>query len=311
VAAPYFADFQRETGTGLLITERIAYGHGDILPFQPKCMDHALPDPLLYYRATLSALARLAAAHKAGRLSPEAEESFPFSADIAETEDPIPYDEPQLREVVGNYAVFAAQCAHLLPAELCASDFIAKVERDALHLLRHERTIKRYMHADSDFIALSHFNAHIDNAWFRRLPSGALDCGLMDWQRARQMNLAYAIWGCLSGANLQVWAHLDELLHQFANELHVHGGPRLDVVELRLHLALYTAMIGLAQLIESPGIVLSRMPEVAKTSGPRDPLFDTNEGARTFLSVFTVLMNFWRTDDFGACVDRVLDRTKP
>src|SRR5207245_985555 len=111
----------------------IAYGQGDILPFQHKCMDHELPDPMLHYRALISALARLAAAHKAGRLSPQVEESFPFSAAVAEAEDPIPYDEPQLRQVIADYAAFAAQCAHLLPAELTAPAFIAKVERDAIH----------------------------------------------------------------------------------------------------------------------------------------------------------------------------------
>ena len=80
VPAAYFADFNHESGTGLLITQRIAFGSGGIEPLRPKCMDHELDDPLAYYRATVTALARLAAAHKSGRLSPQVEALFPFDA---------------------------------------------------------------------------------------------------------------------------------------------------------------------------------------------------------------------------------------
>ena len=50
----------------------------------------------------------------------------------------------------------------------------ARLERDAVRFLRHEATIKRFLHADRDFIALCHYNANIDNAWFWRDRSGAL-----------------------------------------------------------------------------------------------------------------------------------------
>ena len=60
---------------------------------------------------------------------------------------------------------------------------------------------------------MSHFNPNIDNAWFWRDASGALGCGLLDWGRVRQMNVAYALWGSLCGAGLDIWdTHLDELL---------------------------------------------------------------------------------------------------
>ena len=46
--------------------------------------------------------------------------------------------------------------------------FIARLEREAVRFLRHEATIKRFLHADRDFIALCHYNTNIDNAWFWR-----------------------------------------------------------------------------------------------------------------------------------------------
>src|SRR5579871_1250183 len=42
VAKAFFADIEQETLTGIIVTERIAYGEGAIAPHYPKCMDHLL-----------------------------------------------------------------------------------------------------------------------------------------------------------------------------------------------------------------------------------------------------------------------------
>jgi hypothetical protein len=272
-------------------------------------MDHELSEPLAYYRAILTTLARLAAAHKSGLLSPQIDTHFPFDPGTAAAADPIPWDERQLRELVARYATFAARYPQLLPSNVATPQFVSRLERDAVRFLRYEATVKRFLHANNDFIALCHYNANIDNVWFWRDPSGALQCGLLDWGRARQMNVAYALWGCLCGASLDVWdRHLDELLALFAGELHAGGGPRLDMAELRIHLHFYVATMGLATLMEAPTLVLSRLPEAASASGPLDPVFRKNDIARGFLHVFTAFLNLWQTHDFGASLDRLLER---
>lgn len=269
-----FADFHRASGTGMIITRRIDFGEGGIEPLHPKCMDHLLEAPLEHYRAIVTALARLAAAHKAGHLSPQAEALFPFDLETVLAEDPIGLDEEGMRDRVARYAEFARLYPQLLPAHISTPQFIARFEHDALRFLRHERDVKHYLHTAPEFIALNHFNAHIDNAWFWRDAAGVLQCGLLDWQRARQMNVAYSLWGGLCGAGQDIWDnHLGELLDLFISELHAHGGPLLDKAELTLHLNLYTAMIGLAGLINVPQIVLFRLPEAAFASGPLDPVF--------------------------------------
>lgn len=308
--AAYFADFHRESGTGVLITQRIAYGSGNIEPLHPKCRDHELSEPLAYYRAIVTSLARLAAAHKSGLLSREVDASFPFDPAQAAADDPIAGDERELRERVRRIGAFAASCPDLLPAHLAAQEFIARLEGDAVRFLRHEATIKRFLHADRDYIALCHYNANIDNAWFWRDPAGALGCGLLDWGRVRQMNVAYALWGSLCGASLEIWdGHLEELLTLFVAELHAHGGPRLDVTELKLHLDFYVATMGLATMIEAPALVLSRLPEAAAAHGPLDPVFLKDDVARGFLHVFTAFLHLWQTHDFGAGLDRLLARS--
>jgi hypothetical protein len=306
-----FADFHQPSGTGLIISGRVFYGQGNVETLHRKCMDHELEAPLEHYRAIVIALARLAAAHKTGALSPQAEALFPFERAAVLAEDPIGLDEPELRERVARYADFAAKYPQLLPAHIATPDFIARFECDALRLLRHEADVKRFLHADGDFIALNHFNAHIDNAWFWRDAEGVLQCGLLDWQRARQMNMAYALWGGLCGASLEIWdQHLDELLTLFIDELHGHGGPVLDRAELTLHLHLYAAMIGLAGLINAPYLVLYRLPEAANALGPLDPVFQKNESARSFLHIFTIFLNLWKTHDFAASLDHMLQRAR-
>jgi hypothetical protein len=307
VPAVLFADYHRESGTGLLITQRIAFGRDGIEPHHEKCLDHLLPDPLDHYRAIVTALARLAAAHRSGRLSPDVETWFPFDAEAAVASDPIRFDTAQLRDQVARYATFAAACPQLLPPPLRSPAFIATLDREVGRFVEHERAIKRFLASTPDLIALCHWNAHIDNAWFRRDASGALECGLMDWGRVRQLNLAFALWGCLSGAPVAVWDdHLGELVALFVNELHRGGGPRLDAAELGLHLDLYVATMGVAWLLEAPARILSRLPEAATASGPHDPVFHKSERARNQLHILTNLLNLWRTRDFGASLDRML-----
>lgn len=307
VATAYFADIHRESGTGILIMQRIAFGRGNIEPLHPKCRDHELSDPPAYYRAIVSTLARLAAAHKSGLLSPQVEAYFPFDADKSAADDPIPWDERQLHEKVARIGAFARSSPQLLPAQVAAPSFTARLEHDAVRFLRHEAAIKRFLHADRNFIALCHYNANIDNAWFWRDASGTLGCGLLDWGRVRQMNVAYALWGSLCGAGLDIWDnHLDELLALFTTELHAHGGPRLDVRELELHLDFYVATMGLATLIDAPALVLSRLPAAVHARDPLDPVFLKDDVTRGFLHVFTAFLHLWQSHDFGARLDRLI-----
>jgi hypothetical protein len=311
VPIAYFADYHHESRTGLIISQRIAFGTGGIEPHHQKCLDHELAEPLDYYRVILKSLARIAAAHKSGRLSRDIDRQFAFDPEAAAARDPILFDESRLHLFVSRYADFALKCPQLLPANIAAAPFVAKLDREAALFLKHEKTVKRFLQSNPQFIALIHWNANIDNAWFRRDVSGALECGLMDWGHVNQMNVAFALWGCLCGAPLEIWdRHLDQLLRLFIAEFHGHGGPRLEMEELELHLQLYVAMMGVSYLIQSPSRILARLPEAATASGTRDPVFRKNETARNQLHIMTAMLNYWQTRDFGASLERLLKRVQ-
>jgi hypothetical protein len=297
-----YADFHRESGTGILVTERIPYGANGIEPHYPKCLDQRLPDPIGHYRALVTATARLAGAHKAGRLPADVAAQFPFDREKALAADRLP-DPARLRRKIGRLAQFAGDHPGLLPAELRAPDFLTRFTDEALEFQRREAAIKRFLHADPALIALCHWNANIDNAWFWRDAQGALACGLMDWGSVGQMSLAMTLWGCLSGAETAMWdAHLDDLLALFAREFAGAGGPPLDLATLERHLLLYTAMMGLAYLMDAPARIARELPNLAGIEDRLDPRFTANETARVQLLMMTNVLNLWRRRDIAAAM---------
>ena len=309
VAKPYFADFDPASGIGLLITQRILYGEGGIEPRQVKNMDHELANPLEYYRATVTALAKLAAAHQSGRLSPQVERLFPFTAQAPAAELPVPWDAVQLREKATAIAALIASCPQLFPANLTSKEFSARFARDTQLFLQHDAAVRKFLFADPRFIALGHWNTHIDNAWFWRDGAGVLHAGLLDWGMVRQMNVATALWGGLSGADLWVLdGHLGHLLALFAEVLEADGGPLIAPEELGLHFDLAVGLITLALMMDTPALLVSRMPDIARASGRRDPMLQQDKVVQGFLHTFTAALNLWDRRDFAASLERALAR---
>jgi hypothetical protein len=307
--AACFADFHHASGTGLIVTEQVKFGEGAIEPHRRKCLDHLhTPQPLPYYRAIVTALARLAGAHKAGRLAPDVADRFPWDP-VAGTADRMRGDAEWLSAKLDHCRAFAAQAPQLLPPELRSDEFHARMRRDALRILALEAPIQRYLTGNPDLIALCHWNAHIDNCWFHRDEAGALHCGLIDWGRVGQLTFGSVFWGGISAAHHDIWDHhLDELLALFAHEYHRNGGPAISVAELTQHVTLHIALMGVARMLDFPEIVLFRLPAAVNASGPRDPLFQTSDPARNCLHVYTAFLKFWHQRDFSAALDRLEER---
>ena len=305
IAVPHalFADYQRQTGTGILVTERIRFGCNGIEPQYHKCLDCEMPEPLEHYRALLTALAWLAGTHRSGRLPAELTASFPVDVATATVGERAPLSTEKLARRVSQLAEFAATRPGLLPA--CSPELIARMRAEVPRFARHEDTVAGLLADDSDFVALCHWNANIDNAWFWRDPGGILRCGLMDWGCVGQMNLGMAIWGAMSGAETDLWdRHLDELLQLFATEFHRCGGPELDPVRLRRHTVLYAATMGVAWLLGVPALIRRRFEAIPGSR--RHPLIRDDEGVRAPLQMLSNLLLVWEKHGVGDLLDAVL-----
>lgn len=304
-----FADYHRASGSGMLITERIPFGTNGYEALLEKCLDYQLRDNALeHYRAIIDALATLAGTQKSGRLGDKTATLFAFNADSQSINQPIRYNVDKLQNRLEKYAHFADQFPQLLPENIRSPEFIAQLSQDIPRFMQHESRIKRFLHANPDLIALIHWNANIDNAWFWRNANGHLECGLMDWGSVCQMNLGLALWGALSAAETTLWDdHLDELLRLFMDRFYQCGGPRLTLSEFKLHLQLSVAMMGLAWLMDAPALVLAQLPELDVVTSRVDPAFKANEMARTQLHMLTTYLNLWQSHDFGKVLDHFLN----
>ncbi len=308
VAVPrcLFADYAEASGTGLLITERIGFGQNGIERQYGKCLDHLLPQPLEHYRALIRTLARLAGSHMGGRLPATVADEFAFDLGKALAADRLTCTGQQRVNRVARYAEFAAEHPQLLPEAIRSEAFIARFGEGFALFQAQQDAIKRYLHAQGDLIALCHWNANSDNAWYWRDAGGELQCGLLDWGSVGQMHVAMTLWGCLSSAEQWLWqGHLDELLALFVAEYAAAGGPALDPAELRQHLLLYAAMMGLCWLLDAPPRIRREVPALADATGPLDPLILASETARVQLQMMTNFLMLWVREDATGVLARL------
>lgn len=99
-----------------------------------------------------------------------------------------------MQDRIARIAAFAARHPQLLPDDIRALDFLARLAAEAPLYLEHETAIRSALFDDADFIALCHWTANIDNGWFWRDTSGVLHNGMMDWGQVGQMNVAQGLY---------------------------------------------------------------------------------------------------------------------
>ena len=296
-----YADFDHASGTGILITERIPFGEGNVEPHHFKCMDQRLPEPLAHYRALIATLAHLSGTHKSGRLGAAAERDFPFDREALIVDRRNHFDTEQLAIRVDRLVAFVRQYRHLFPAHLAEEPFLASFRADAPRVVAQQDAINRHLLANADMVALCHWNGNIDNAWFWREPDGTLRCGLIDWGSVGQMPVVQTIWGSLTASEPEfIDAHLPGLIDLFVAEYAAAGGPRLDRNAVERELGLHVVTSGLKSLMIAPRAILSEIPDPSQVADRFDPLFTVNETARVLLKCSVNFLNLWYRHDLGS-----------
>lgn len=291
----YYADYHSASGTGVLVTQSIAYGAGVIEPHYPKCLDYRLPDDLPYYRALIACLARLAGYHRAGEFPASVDSDFPFEQDQLTVGASAGLSPDRLAARVERYASFAAEFPGLLPEGIRSAAFLERLRAEARVFLGSASRIGRELAGNPDLVALCHWNANVDNAWFWRDSQGQLQCGLLDWGNVSRMNLGMALWGCLSAAETGLWdGHLDDLLALFVEIYHGACGIELDVRELERHMALYAIHMGIQWLLDVPAFLRRQLPQLPRDADRFHPDISGDETRRARLQMMTVFLNLWR-----------------
>lgn len=303
VPACLFADVERESGTGLIISERIEYGRNGVEPLYPKCMDYAVPAPVEHYRAILQGLARLSGTHRGGGLPSGFDEKFPYRRDQASAVFAIQAPQDKLIQRAQRMFDFIGRYPKLFPQNVRDAAFREQFIRDIPAVVAARDRIRDILYGNPDFIAFAHWNANIDNCWFWRDSAGALRCGFMDWANAAQISVAQSVSGAISGAEPFVWnEHLDELLTVFIEEYAAHGGPRLSLDELRLHVLLIVVVSGVAYSMGAPIAIERDIADIDAVESHRDECFREHENARIQLHMMTKMLNVWQTRKLGDVV---------
>jgi hypothetical protein len=298
-----FADYHRATGTGILISERIRFGANGVEPQYGKCLDYEMPRADDHYRALLTAIARLAGTHRSGRLPAHLTDQFPVDLRAAAVGEPPPLTPEKLDRRIERLAEFAETRPALLPDNVRSPAFLTRLAAEAPRVWQHESAIWRYLTAEQDYIALSHWNANVDNAWFWTDGHGALQCGLMDWGCVSRMNMAMAIWGAMSGAETDLWNRLfDDLVTVFCDQVHASGGPKLNSAELKRQIVLYAALMGVTWLLDVPTLIRAKAPAATRRT---DPAIKGDESVRAPLQMLSNVLNLWERTDLRKALTAV------
>lgn len=307
-----YADYHHESGTGLLITDTIRFGEDGVERNYVKCLDRDLPDPLGHYRALVRALARLAGACHSGVFPPEVMQQLESHEGQLGVSARDPYGPEQIARRVERWREFSTSHPQLVPSLVRDPAFLDRFAEEAPRFCGHEAAIARFLNAPSPYVALGHWNANTDNAWFWTGADGAIECGLFDWGNATVMNVAVALSGCFYGAEPHFMVeNLETLLRTFAEEFERTCAIPLDPEELRHQLALQMATSGLMWMIDAPKIIEMRVPDLPDVPDVYDPRVFDDELVRTQLHMSAIWLTLWRTLDFGAQLDRFLERQAP
>ncbi len=297
-----FADLEASSATGLLITELIPYGEGNVEPAHAKCMDYLIPDAVEHYRAIFRSLGRLSGAHRAGKLAPEFDELFP-DAEQGSAMFRIPVSDEQSVVRAHKMFDFIKRYPKLFPEDLhdpaLREQFIAYMG-DAFAV--RDRINEILLSGRPRFVAFAHWNGNIDNCWFERDEQGMLECGFIDWANCGQLPLTQVVGGALGCAESYVYAeHLDELLGIMLDEFQAQGGPKLDLDEFSLHVRLSMASnFGLS--MAAPVAIARDTDDIDSLSGPRDPFFRDHYASRVMLHTMTSMLENWKNLGFGDLV---------
>ena len=258
VAKYYFGDYCHETSNFILITERVAFGKGPIEPAYVKGYDQHVPEVEEHYQVLAESLGRCVAAHKRGAMGYDLEGDFPF----AQGSRRFPFIDGAEAKIDQLIDFIARVAPKLFVEEATDPSFLAIWREDLLFGLSHQKEVYDYLHANVDYTGLCHPNLNIDNAWYWRDTSGALQTGWLDLGGFGQMSIGQALSCMLMMPEPARYLKLQrDVMAAFIRTCEAEGGPSLDAEEIRLQYKASVFPVSIALIIGSCVELLSQFSD--------------------------------------------------
>jgi len=317
----YYGDISNETSNWILITERVPFTSMDpqnfgkpkprqkpIAPWviegpYDKCMDHNLRgDPKEYYMLLVRTGAKIAGLHKAGALGSweclsanfqnmagRPVESWGLTVNSSSGEDPR-----QFKTKLGVAVDFVCDVGKMLFPDYASDEaFSAKLRQTMFLMNAWSAEIKYWKHVNEEYIALTHQNMNVDNAYFWRNPKGKLDLGVFDWGGMGAMSLGHKLWWWLYCSDYELFnTHVHDFIDAFNTTYEEHGGPRLsgDVMYKMVIITALEQMVGLCNAVPQ---VYKMCPkkEWPTIENRYDPRIAKNVDGKSTLRLYLHVMN--------------------
>jgi len=298
----YYGDISNETSNFILITEAIPFGdkaamnfgapRGRKPPLEPfeiegpydKCIDSNLRgSPKEYYLLLVRSGARMAGLHRSGKMAPadvlkanfadmsgRPMESWGMNFAGVSGEDPRMY-----RQRIVSAMDFITDIGKaVFPDFVGTAEWQDKFKRIMMTLNAYQAEIQFWKHMDDDYIAISHTNMNVDNAYFWRDEKGKLCCGAFDFGNFGNTCLGQKLWWwiyCSDYDNLK--KNLMTYIQVFIDTLHEHGGPLLDKDKLHM-MVILSGMEQMGGLCGAVPQILKMCPKPQWRGGPEWPPID-------------------------------------
>ncbi|CAL1161109.1 unnamed protein product [Cladocopium goreaui] len=304
----YYGDISNETTNYIIITERVPFvGMGGrkkahLKPYEvegpyDKCKDYELRgDPKEYYSLIMEVSGRIAGADKSGRMGTKDFVLHNFPTLRAPPGDMRAWganptgpsgSAPQARQSQLRIGIqfFSQTVAHFFPSYAVKQEFIDKFTDTLMKFSAYMMEIECWKHEDLNYVALSHANLNVDNAYYWRDEAGKLCCGVLDWGGFGQSCLGHKLWWYFNCSEFELLKdHFEHFLKTFIDSYHESGGPKLDLQTLERMVKL-TCLQNLSVMVAAVPDCLRQIPaqDWASVKDRKDWRIDDNLGDKSTL----------------------------
>jgi len=331
----YFGDISNETSNWILITEQVPFHDPSpsdfagktrntpkqqLAPYQiegpyDKCMDWTLRgDPAEYYLALVRCGTRMGALSKAGKLGDpklvtkhfENREDVPLEAYGMRPENTGQPANMLTPKINMGIEFFSSVASVLYPSFCSDSSWQDKFRATLFKLNAYSAEFQYWLHADNDYVCMTHQNMNVDNAYFWRSEKGELDLGVFDWGGMGSRSIGFKLWWWLyCGEFDDIDANMDKYLDCMVDTYYEFCGLKLDKEVLRMMFVL-TALTQMFGLLAAIGQIYRMCPkkEFASIKDRYDPRIGENINGKSTLRLYLQVMNTvcrmvqdWKADE--------------